>query len=437
MKTYIKHTFTALMLLALITGCRKDEYIPPPEGEKIGYVDPVYQNLGDILKTATLFHKLIVQSNMDSLLTTKAALTILAPSDAAMQAAGYTESAIAAMTPLNADTVVALHVVRNTLTKDELLRASGSLETASLLKKKGLYNRYHFFGNDQPDNTSRDAYWYRQMLRGVGGKLLINGVPSGDLNKAVPAKYGYVYMIDNVQVRPVDESFWAYLESDPRFSIFINLQKKVDEVFDLKYRRVYEDNAGWDPGGYGWVDYRRTDYSLYYKITPDYYGDAYAFFNTMFAPTNEAFIAAGLNSVDDVIAANAAVFGPEPIFDFNTYQIDAFGYMSDSILAYHWEYGRDNLPYSDLYGKAPQPTPNLFFATDLRNDYLDGFILNSYVGKLEYKMPFTFGEKNGKPTVQVKGSTAEPATVLETIYTLNGPLHVVDRLLIPKDLKMK
>lgn len=436
MKTYIQYGFTALMLLALITGCRKDEYIPPPEGEKIGYVDPVYQSLGEILKTTTLFHKLIVQSNMDSLLTTSAAFTVLAPSDAAMQAAGYTESSITAMSSLNADSIVALHVVRNTLTKEELLRASGSLETASLLKRKGTYTRAYFFGNDQPNNTSRDAYWYRQMLRGAGDKLLVNGVPSGDLNKSVPAKYGYVYMLDKVLTRSVDESFWSYLEKDPRFSIFINLQKKVDEIFDLKYRRIYEDNVGWDPGGYGWVDSRRTDYHIYYAINEDYSGDYYANFSTMYAPTNDAFIAAGFQSVDDVLAANSQVFGEEPIFDWNTWEIAAFGYMSDSILAYHWDYGFDNLPYSSIYGK-PRPVPHLLYANDLRNDYLQNFVLSNAVGRYEYKMPFTFGEKNGKPTVRVKGSTAEPATVIETINTLNGPLHVVDRLLIPKDLKMK
>lgn len=436
MKTYIQYGFTALMLLALITGCKKEEYIPPPEGEKIGYVDPQYKPLAEILKTTKLFLKLVEQSNMDSLLTTKSAVTLLVPSDAAMQAAGYTESVITAMNPLDADTIVALHVVRNTLTKEELLRASGSLQTASLLRKKGLYVRSYYYGNDQPNDISRDSYWYRQMLSGINGKLIVNGIPSGDLDKSIPAKSGYVYTLDRVLTRPVDESFWSYLEKDPRFSIFINLQKKVDEIFDLKYRRIYEDNTGWDPGGYSWVDSRRTNYALYYDIAPDYTGDDYANFSTMYAPTNDAFHAAGFLSVDDVLAANSQVFGEEPIFDWNTWEVAAFGYMSDSILAYHWDYGFDNLPYSSIYGK-PRPIGYLFYANDLRNDYLQDFVLSNAVGSYEYKIPFTFGEKNGNPTIQVKGSNAEPATVTETINTLNGPLHVVDRLLIPKDLKMK
>ncbi|QEC42578.1 fasciclin domain-containing protein [Pseudobacter ginsenosidimutans] len=437
MKTYIQYGFIALMLLALITGCKKDEYIPPPEGEKIPYQDPMHQPVAEILTNTPLFRKLIEQSNMDSLLTTKMPLTILAPSDAAMQAAGYTETTIAGMAALDADTIVALHVVRNTITKDELLRVAGNLETASLLKKKGLYVRGYYYGDGQTNNISRDAFWYRQMLKGLGDKLWVNGVPSGDLNKAKPAEYGYVYVLDKVQVRPVGQSFWSYLETDPRFSMFIQLQKKVDELFDLKYRKVYEENTGWDPGGWGWVDSRRTQYTLYYDIQADPYdpnGDSYTGFNTMFAPTNDAFHAAGFQTIDDVLAMNEQLFR-EPVFDFNTWEISSFGYVTDSIFTYHWDYGLDNQPYTGLYGKRG-PVANLFYANDLRNEYLGDFMISSYVGYFYYRMPFNFGEKDGKPTVQVKGSTAEPATVLETIPTLSGPLHVVDRLLIPKDLKM-
>lgn len=437
MKTYIQYGFTALMLLAVITGCKKDEYIPPPEGEKIPYVDPMHQPVGEILKNTPLFRKLIEQSNMDSLFTTKIPLTILAPSDEAMQAAGYSETTIATMAPLDADTIVALHVVRNTITKDQLLRVAGNMEAVSLLKKKGLYVRSYYYGSDEPNNISRDAFWYRQMLKGQDDRLWVNGMPSGDLNKAVPAEYGYVYVLDKVQARAVNKSFWSYLETDPRFSMFIQLQKKVDELFDLKYRKVYEENAGWDPGGWGWVDGRRTQYSLYYDIQVDPYdpeGTCYTGFSTMFAPTNDAFHAAGFQTIDDVLAMNEQLF-QEPVFDFNTYELSGFGYVTDSIFAYHWDYGLDNTPFTSLYGKR-RPVANLFYGNDLRNDYLGDFMLSNYVGYFEYTMPFNFGENNGKPTVQVKGSTAEPATVLETIPTLSGPLHVVDRLLIPKDLKM-
>jgi uncharacterized surface protein with fasciclin (FAS1) repeats len=436
MKTYLQYGFTALMVLAVVTGCRKDEFIPPPEGEKVAYEELNYQPVGDILKSSLpLFYKLIERSNMDSLLTGQHGFTLLAPTDAALQAAGITDAAIAAMTIARADTIVAFHTVRNIVTREELLQATGNRETATLLKNAGLTVTPYFYGNGT-SNTSYDSYWYRQFLKGEGGKLLVNGLPAGDITKAVPAKNGYVYVIDKVLPGPVESSFWAVLEADPRFSMFIELQKKVDEVYDAEFRQTYINAAGWDPGGYGWVDAKRTNYRPTYDFVPDWSGMVSMRFSMMFAPTNDAFHAAGFQTVDDVLTMNEQP-GTEPVFDFNTYDIMPFGYPSDSILAYHWDFGRDNLPYSGIYGKAPNQSGTVFFANDLRNEYIGDYVINHYTGSLEYKMPFTFGQKNGRPTVQVKGSGAEPATVIETINTLMGPLHVVDRLLIPKDLKMK
>jgi hypothetical protein len=242
--------------------------------------------------------------------------------------------------------------------------------------------------------------------------------------------------VDNVLPRPVEHSFWGVLEADPRFSMFVELQKKVDEVYDAEFRQTYIDAAGWDPGGYGWVDAKRTNYRPTYDFVPDWSGMVSMRFSMMFAPTNDAFHAAGFQTINDVLAMDEQL-GTEPVFDWNTFDIFPFGYPSDSILAYHWDFGRDNLPYSGLYGKAPNQSGTVFYANDLRNEYIGDYVVNHYTGRLEYKMPFTFGQKNGRPTVQVKGSGAEPATVIETINTLMGPLHVVDRLLIPKDLKMK
>lgn len=437
MKTYLQYGFTALMLLSLITSCRKDEFVPPPEGEKIPYEDLKYQPVGDILKSSSpLFYKLIERSNMDSLLTGKDGFTLLAPTDAALQAAGITDAAITAMTVAEADTMVAFHTVRNIISKEELLRAPGNRETASLLKNAGLNVDPYFYGNGT-GNTSYDSYWYRQFLKGEGGKLLVNGLPAGDISNAIPAKNGYVYLVDKVLPRPVEKSFWAVLEADPRFSMFIELQKKVDEVYDAEFRKTYMDAVGWDPGGYGWVDAKRTEYRPKFDFIVDWSGSVTMRFNMIFAPTNDAFHAAGFQTIDEVLTINDKL-GTEPVFDNNTWDIFPFGYPSDSILAYHWDFGRDNLPYSGLYGKAPSPSGTIFYANDLRNEYIGDYIINHHsFGSFQYKMPFTFGQKNGKPTVQVKGSNAEPATVTETINTLMGPLHVVDRLLIPKDLKMK
>ncbi len=439
MKTYLQYGLYLCLLLGLIIGCRKDEYIPPPEGENIPYVDPQYKTLEEILKTSPyqLFLKAYQRSQMDSVLKNRSFHTLLVPTDAAMQTAGYTSAAITALTASEADSLVAFYTLRGSFTKEELQMASGNREGVTLLTNSDPNLRVvpYYYGNGT-NNESYDSYYYRHYIIASGDNFLVNGQPVGSIKNALPASNGYIYVVDRPLPKPIERSFWQVLAADPRFSMFMEVQQKADELFDTRFRKVYEEATGWDPGGYGWIDGRRTDYKNAFDLVPSYDGSMTMRFSMLFAPTNEAFQKAGFATVDEVMAWNDK-YASEPVFDFNTYEVSQFGFPSDSVFAFHWDFGRDNLPYSGIYGKAPDPKSTVFYSNDLRNEYLGSYLVNNRPSQVQYAMPFTFGLKaDGRPTVQVKGSSAEPATVIETINTIMGPVQVVDRLLIPKDLKM-
>lgn len=439
MKTYLSYGLFLLLLLGSLTGCRKDEYIPPPEGEKIPYEDPRYKTLEATLKASPyqLFLKAYQRSTMDSVLTNKSFHTLIVPTDAAMQAVGYTDAVITALTAAQADTLVAFHTLRGSFTREELQLSAGNREGVTLLANPDDNLRvYPFYYGNGTNNESYDRYYYRHYLIASGDNLLVNGSSAGALSNVLPASNGYIYPADRLLAKPIEKSFWDVLAADPRFSMFMEVQQKADELFDTRYRKTYEEALGLDPGGYGWIDGRRTQYQIQYGLTPSYDGSKRLVFSMMFAPTNEAFHQAGFATVADVMAWNDKYASPA-VFDWNTFEITAFGFPSDSVLAYHWDFGRDNLPYSGVYGKAPDAKSTVFFANDLRNEYLGNYLVNNRPNQVQYTMPFTFGRStDGKPTVQVRSSDAAPATVIETIHTIMGPVHVVDRLLIPQHLKM-
>jgi hypothetical protein len=436
MKKNIKKYLSVLFLGLALAGCTKNEFMPPPEGEPIPYQPESNQTLYELLEASSyqLFYKAFQRSSMDSILSGKFKYTLLVPTDAALQAGGYTASRIDAMTVIQADSLVKFYTLRGVISKETLSRVSGNLASASFLSNPKYVQTPYFYGNEQPGNTQFDVYFYRHYLYIDQNKLLINAIPSGDVEKAVPAVNGYIWPIDQLVSLPIEADFYSVARTDPRFSMFFELQTRVDEIHDLTYRRIYEENFGFDPGGWGWVDWTRTQYARI-KSFQSYNGDKMSVSREMmFIPVNEAFLKAGFNSVEEILQMdqrNAAA----PIVDFDYWEV-TLGFPSDSILSFHWDFGRDNLPKTPS-GKVQGSMATNFFVNDLRDEYLYDYSVNHASGYPPYKMPFTFGKNEaGKRTVKVKNSNFPEATILETIHTIMGPIHVVDRLLIPKDLKI-
>ena len=434
MKPLTRYFVPALIILGALAGCHKDEFMPPPEGEKVPYVDPAYGDMNETLQKSSyhLFYKAWQKSRYDTMLKGTNRYTLLAPSDEAMQAAGYTDAAIAAMSQANADSLVLYHAVRDRLTPEELNVLPGNLETATILSYGALRVTPYYYGNTTPGNTSYDDYFFRQYLHVENGQLLVNGVQQGTVANALPASNGFIYPINHVLVRP-NTTFRQVLYNDERFSMFLELQRRSDEIFMKNYRQLYEENIGYDPGDV--FPSSRKDYAELID-TPSACSYSFLSFKMLFAPTNDAFHKAVFNTVDEVLEWNSHRGSPM-FFNWDVWEVGGGGVPSDTILAYHWDFGRENLVYTGLYGKYTDPKPSVFYPNDLNNDLLGNYPINNRPGVMTYLMPFTFGiAPGGQPQLQVKGSSYPPATIVETINTLMGPLYVVDRLLIPKDFKL-
>lgn len=419
---FITHTLPAVILILLFAGCQKTEFIPPAEGEKITYNPNVTKDLNTILRESPykLFYAAWQRSTIDDKqLDTKVGYTLLVPTDAAMQSAGYTAEAIGKMAVNDVDSLVAYYTIRAKITGADLQLRSSNYEGISLHPRADLIVK---------DGAGQDraTYYYRHYLSVENNKFLVNGVVYGSADAATEATNGFVFPIERLIPVPA-KSFAEVLEGDPRFSMFVAVQHSTDQEHNRQYNALYLENYGFEPGD----DYRRKYYFTDFSITPGMPVNL----NMMFAPTNDAFKAAGFNTVEEVLEWNKRA--KPMIFDWNVGEPTDAGFPSDTILAYHWDFGRENLPYTNQ-GKAPAPKPTLFHSNDLRNDLLGNYLINYDQNYVTYLMPYTFSKSNdGKVQMQVKGSTAAPATIIESINTLMGPIHVVDRLLVPKDFKVK
>lgn len=436
MKTNIKKSLSVLLFGITLAGCTKNEFMPPPEGERIPYEGGAAKTLGESLMESPyqLFYKAYRRSSMDSVLNGNTNYTLLVPDDEALLAGGYTAARIDAMTPLQADSLIKYYTLRGNINRQALTSAGGNIMGVSYFANEKYVISSYYYGNHQPGNTQYDLYYYRHYLNVENGRLLVNAIPRGNADHAIEALNGYIWPIDNLLPLPVDMDFYTYAGSDPKFSIFFKLQTKLDELHDFTYRKIYIENFGFDPGGWGWVDWRRAEYSQIKSFQPYSSGRMSAYLDMMFIPVNDAFAKIGFNNVDEIMQWNE-LNAPPAIIDFDTWDVTV-GFPSDTILAYHWDFGRDNLP-STGNGKVQAAKTSVFFENDLRNEYLSDYVLNHSTGYPPYIMPFSFGKTaDGKTTVKVKNSNYPEATILETIYTVMGPVHVVDRLLIPKDYKL-
>lgn len=404
MRTLIICTL-AVALLAV--SCRKEEFQQVPHGEPVPYKDTARYDITTLLGMTphTLFHAAWQKSHLSEELQAQGAgtrFTILAPDDAAMRAAGYDATAIAASTPEHLDSLLRFHVIPEQLDSVALSQLRGNIRCKSLLKDAVLMEELNDLGSNV---TYPVPYTYKQyIILKADGSLLVNGKNAGKAN-TYKATNGLIWPVNQVLQRP-SEGVLDFLQRDPRFSIFAALYSQTEAI--------------WAEASFGWFE--RNTYgrlALYNGNTVR--ADAF------FAPTDEAFRKAGFNSVEDVMQLNARSM---PYLDWD-YGEMRNGFVSDSLLAYH-NWGRIYSP-KGAFGEG-NISAAVFYSNDLTNANLAGFDLNSSGGgySTPYHMPLEFGTNSaGQVTVKVKGSSYAPAAIIEAdINTYQGPVHVMDQLIL-------
>ncbi|MFD2555506.1 fasciclin domain-containing protein [Sphingobacterium tabacisoli] len=443
-KNYISIALGLFSILFFSLSCQKNEFMPDPMGEKVPFEDTLKSDINQLLKASPelkTFYTAWEKSTVEEKLRhrgTKTKATIFAPNDAALQKLGVTVSAIAAMTVADVDSLVLFYVSVGDIKVSELKERSDNFIAKSMLSKPGLFVRY-FEGN--PEGTlAYDPYFYRHYVRIQKEQVMINGKKAGKLNykRAVD---GGLYMLETAIEKPT-KTMLEVLEADGRFKMFVESQRLADEMFVERMIDEIEPWMGFRPSvediQNSWANYRFYYQRGWIIESPAYegYKGPNIGISTLFAPTDDAFRKAGFNTVQDILTFN--IQRGDARFDPDMFEI-AGGYPMDTVYSYHRNWGRIVQPATLGKDKA-MGNATVFFSNDLTpslNEYMvnvGGNVTMEYA----YKMPLSFSANNGQIQIKVKNSEHAPVNVIEAdILTLNGPIHVVDNLILPKGFKLK
>lgn len=426
--------------LFLLAACTKSEFLPDPEGSQVPFQPEATQTVEELLAAspAKLYYSAWQKSNIKTILEAKSSklvYTVFAPNDAAMQAAGLTAAAISQMPVAELDSLMMFYTTLGLVTQAELTQRTDNFVVKTLLQQPGLYLPYY----ENTASNQYDLYYYKNYVGIKGESLLINGKNLGKLNYS-PAVDGGLYILEKAIVKPTKTIIEA-LKADGRFTIFLESQRLADESYIEAMINDMEPLFGYRPSPEEVLPYI-TSRKLYQNgwginepIYQGYIGPNITI-STLFAPTDEAFHKAGFQTVADVLKFNQRGAGTIR-FDEGLFT-GVGGYPMDTVYNFHRDWGRMFQPVTSGGDKA-YVNATVFYGNVLNaglNDYMVN-VGGNPPSDFAYKMPIEFSSVNNSIQMKAKGSEYPAATVTDTdINTLNGPIHVVDRLIFPKGFKL-
>lgn len=415
-----------LHLILLFVGCNKTEYMPVPIGEpsqpaeEISYEEAIDQPSFSLFRTA------MERSSLKEKLTNRekgSPLTILIPDNPAFEKAGINLQTIQTMDPKQLDSLLAYHILNTRVDRTTFAPFIGSATINTWLTHGTL-----------KDKSSIKPYIYTHGLSITDDQLMVDGKSAGKENP-IFIKNGTLWPINRVLDRPM-KFMYDVLREDGRFSIFLDMCERNDLVYTKNINRIInEDIMGIiDEEEFGdyWREFSEFVPSIDQLTINPKYNSVNRF--TLLAPTDDAFRKAGFQTAEAFAKLNKRATLPRYMNSYKFYT------ASDSILINHWFGGRYYLG-----GDQSQITnPLVFFSGDLNNNILGRYKIfyegrNSDTGEIEpaLLMPLDFSVDATKAVkISVKGSSHTANLIESDINTMNGPIHVVDNLLIPKGFKL-
>lgn len=386
--TMKKFIYTLLLVATCWAACRQEDAQVAPVGKPIpGAATPA--TVRQLLDSSNLsIYKAIYQRvNMDSILAAQniLAYTLLAPSDSAFNAAGYTKESVAAMAVNDLDSLVLYHAVASPLTSSALESALGNIPGYSMLTASNF-----------ADYSSYQPYHYFQYLGVHMGKLMVNG--KAHPLRPLDGSNGAIYILDEVLQKPIYDMI-DYLQMHPEFSQYLEAYRISDSVND-------------DFLYYNQIDYLPTLVSA----------NMYKPF-TIIAPTNHAFTQAGFNTSDDFRARAIRYPMNYPGYlqvGSHTYYAATFNSLDSMLMSTHMDLCYFN--YTQF--------PLLYFS----NDFSDNASLSNALlqGGSDYRPPPTylrwhFQQSGGKLMINQVNPDFAPVPLTQTdIVCRNGVIHVID-----------
>lgn len=422
--SYLKLSSLIVGLLVLLGACQKTEFMPDPIGEEIPA--PVYPSLKDALpEQASLFKEAWRKADMDAVLATEQAqakLTFLVPNNTAMEAAGYTAAAIQGADKTTLRKLLRYHLLNGTVGLEQLRLVLGDLSFPTLLQHPKFLD-----GEIRDGSLIRTVpYKYMHLLNVKDGKLIVDGKPLA-VDKELDVAQGKAILINQFLVAP-QQQMYDFLLKDGRFSLYL----KAMELNNIEYENEFMLNMS-----YGFPVPMRflLDWNYYFEGTfhSNEIYPRHIIHMTLFAPTDNAFNQVGIYTEEDLKALNGRI--PTP-----SYYVRGQSTPIDSLLRYQYiGSAASDIGYNDDYTEFCYVVTSRRFVGNAMffSQMLDDKLLAVHQRAEEYPVDHRFGHNGSRIKVSHIKSKQQNATIIqENINTIQGPVHVVDQILVPDDFSM-
>jgi uncharacterized surface protein with fasciclin (FAS1) repeats len=384
----MRKIYIASLLFLACMACQKKDLQVTPVGGSLPYSGP-NKTVSALLDSTnlTLFKAAWKRVNMDSVIKTTPyqAVTVLAPTDDAFAAAGITMNDINTLPVEDLDTLVFYHTLTSWLTQGALKTTLGNISMGSALIRTDFNGFY-----------SNSPYTYYQYTGLKDGKLMVNGKPH--TYSALDATNGTIYMIDSVLRKP-DMYMIDYLANNPDFTFFM----RSVEINDSLNQTVFN-----------------FDEFMTMLSTVNTFQSSF----TVIAPTNNAFHAAGYNTLDDLLARATRAPMQYAGYDENYYYVNPTSPLDSQLMSLHLDFNVNAKP----------ARPYLIFSNDMSdNPSLGGMLINpgsQYSNPPQY-LRLSFSTSGSQILVSQIGSPikAQPLATTDMLF-MNGVIHVLDAGLV-------
>ncbi|WP_286859222.1 MULTISPECIES: fasciclin domain-containing protein [Sphingobacterium] len=412
-------TLAIFAVVLLFSGCKKTEFMPDAVGEEI--LVPTYPSLLEGLpENTSLFKAMWQKADMDKVLATEQAqakLTFLVSNNSAMETAGYTAVKIQQLTKDSLQTVLRYHVLNGAISSDQLAMIGRDLTYFTLLKHP------KFLDGEPRDGTlvRTVPYFYRQQLSMDGGNFIIDGKKL-KIGQELAVAQGHVFIIEQVLKAP-QQQMYDFLVKDGRFSLYL----KSMELSNTEYANDFTMNMY---PGFGLPVRFMLDWNYYFEGTFHYSSERprHVIHCTLFAPTDAAFNRMGIYTEADLRALNGRIETP---WYYETNQLTPV----DSLLKYQYIGGaRLETGYNEDYSMV---TVDVQMDRFLNNATIFSQMLdNNRLTEFKNIYHRFYHEGNRIQVGHVKSKEQPSDIIEENINTIQGPVHVVDRIIVPDDFSM-
>lgn len=329
--------------------------------------------------------------------------TVFAPTDSVMQAAGLTASVIDGLPTDSLYKIIGYQITQGDYSDSLLQTIQLPIKVPTLREDVSFYTATY-----SPSVMGRT---FRHSLYLVKKDVVyVNGVSIGNSGLSLKAGNGRIYPVNHLFAAPVTD-IWSIITSRPELSMYVAANRLVDS---------FTAASGF---------YQNVNDTAAFFSNVNYDGNVNAAVsNTVFAPTNDAFIRAGFNTVDDIRQYVKKVIPGYGYINTGTNFYNVYIYVDmDSVLKQHYISGATPLFYMDLLNGSA-----------INNGVLNtnSWTISSFITNPTIPAYYTqFSGQDGTVNIKYSRDPAVPAAVLSPggpiFQGLNGNVFEIDQLFYP------